>query len=314
MFVVSQYKGKYNPPVGTIISFWRNDTKSSQTPNNLDSRDPNLNDSYWVECDGRFIGKFVYEDLFSVIGETYGSTPSNFAIPDYRNKIIVGNGPVDGDGTSYVGGLTEIDVGNIGGQYNVDSGLFSSEDYITIDNYQVSGWENLNRRVSTSISGDWIFSFGPLEDATLNGVPEHGHKLLASQVAPSTSVNALSVAVDPWSVCYLQSRANILEFSPIGGSALGHSHYLYRGTSLSRNTKSYGNVNGPGTQLNGNSGVRAVLEYSYDADDLSFRSSTITQQMSDFNDLDISHTFTNNFSSFSIYNKYKRVTYWIKII
>lgn len=47
-------------------------------------------------CDGRTLLRINYQDLFDVIGTTWGSTtPLNFSIPDLRERLLVGSNGVN---------------------------------------------------------------------------------------------------------------------------------------------------------------------------------------------------------------------------
>lgn len=50
------------------------------------------NDSYseWLLCNGISISKTEYSNLYAVIGDTYGSTTTNFSIPDLSDYAIKG--------------------------------------------------------------------------------------------------------------------------------------------------------------------------------------------------------------------------------
>lgn len=50
------------------------------------------NDSYseWLICNGQYIDKTEYNNLYAVLGDTYGSTTTNFAIPDLSDYAIKG--------------------------------------------------------------------------------------------------------------------------------------------------------------------------------------------------------------------------------
>nr|DAI69767.1 MAG TPA: tail collar domain [Caudoviricetes sp.] len=63
-------------PIGTIAMFGA-------------ERDP----EGWMRCDGRVLERNAYAKLFAVIGTSYGSTsPSNFRLPDIRDRSAVGTG------------------------------------------------------------------------------------------------------------------------------------------------------------------------------------------------------------------------------
>ncbi|NEO44431.1 MAG: tail fiber protein [Moorea sp. SIO4A3] len=44
----------------------------------------------WMLCDGRYLDKDVYSELFAVLGTLYGSNNNMFRIPDYRGLFMRG--------------------------------------------------------------------------------------------------------------------------------------------------------------------------------------------------------------------------------
>ena len=85
--------------IGTIISVpkpgsWSSSTNPTTEGNNwqIQSRFPG-----WIECDGRTLDKSDYIALYQVIGDTYGSTATTFNLPDYRSRMLMGTGTVDGN-------------------------------------------------------------------------------------------------------------------------------------------------------------------------------------------------------------------------
>lgn len=47
----------------------------------------------WLPCDGQALPVFGYANLYSLIGDTYGSPPPNsFKLPDLRGRLILGSG------------------------------------------------------------------------------------------------------------------------------------------------------------------------------------------------------------------------------
>lgn len=56
---------------------------------NISGRAPND----WVNCDGRLLAVRDYQALFSLIGTTYGGDGvTNFAVPDLRGRLPIGQG------------------------------------------------------------------------------------------------------------------------------------------------------------------------------------------------------------------------------
>lgn len=69
-------------PIGTIMPY-----SGNEEPVN------------WITCDGRELNRFKYEDLFAIIGTTYGEGDGSttFNIPNLKGKIPVGFDSEDGD-------------------------------------------------------------------------------------------------------------------------------------------------------------------------------------------------------------------------
>jgi microcystin-dependent protein len=57
----------------------------------------------WLLCNGQEISKTTYLNLYNVIGDLYGSPffSTNFVLPDLRGRTPIGNGNLNGTGTSY---------------------------------------------------------------------------------------------------------------------------------------------------------------------------------------------------------------------
>jgi len=68
-------------PPGTILLFSGNFSKLNSSTH------------HWLLCDGSEVSRFIYSDLFDIIGETYG--PGNgidtFNLPDFRGRFPLGS-------------------------------------------------------------------------------------------------------------------------------------------------------------------------------------------------------------------------------
>ncbi len=55
----------------------------------------------WLECDGRFVSRSAYPDLFSAIGTVWGEGDgaTTFALPDLRRRATIGAGGVKPSGS-----------------------------------------------------------------------------------------------------------------------------------------------------------------------------------------------------------------------
>ncbi len=67
--------------------------------------------SGFLLCDGSQVSRTTYAPLFSIISTTYGvgNGSTTFNVPDFRSRVIVGTGPVQG-------GLSARNRGEIGGE------------------------------------------------------------------------------------------------------------------------------------------------------------------------------------------------------
>lgn len=111
-------------------------------------------------CDGSEIAIADYQDLYDVIGTTYGQSDSTtFCIPDLKNKTVWGSGSVD-VGTTVDAGLPNIE-GSVGITLNTWSG--SGAFYNSGSGYMIGGsgsWGsnsnliNLDASRSSSIYGN----------------------------------------------------------------------------------------------------------------------------------------------------------------
>lgn len=78
-------------PVGTIMAYCGTSSPSG-----------------WFICNGSEYDKIIYNDLYLVIGTTFGGSGNNFAVPDMRGRTMVG--------ASYdLQNFTNKNVGDIGG-------------------------------------------------------------------------------------------------------------------------------------------------------------------------------------------------------
>ena len=81
---------------------------------------------FWLPCDGSSYSRTLYDDLFDVIGTSFGSeSGSTFNVPDFRGRTPIGTGTGTGGaaedtatGTAPTGGstLTARDLGEWGGR------------------------------------------------------------------------------------------------------------------------------------------------------------------------------------------------------
>ena len=183
---------------------------------------------------------------------TFADSPhqvGTFNLPDYRDRIIVGIGDVDGEGTPTVENALVNQVGQTGGQWYIskddilDGGVF-----FNIGDVRTTGYQNITADVFTYLTGDVDFRIGPIDDHIFNRPVEHSHYILSSQADDAVDNERDGVPIDEFAVNYVTGRSNVLPFEPVGtgGLALGHSHGLTREKLNDPSLATFGNTTGPG--------------------------------------------------------------------
>ena len=170
-----------------------------------------------------------------------------FNLPDYRDRKIVGFGPVDGSGTSTVENALVNFVGQTGGRWYISKDtLVDSGEFFSVGDVKTTGYTDTIADIRATASGYVDYTIGPLVDIPLSFPPEHGHRILSAEADEARIVQRGNSEVDNFAVTYITSRANVSLFEPAGGDPLGHSHGLL-GTRLQNATAAtYGNSSGIG--------------------------------------------------------------------
>ena len=93
------------PPLGSVIPFVGGAAGLASLP------------TEWIPCDGRFLSKASYPELFKAIGGTWGTDPAGdqFRVPDLRGRFLRGSGQGNG------GGEPAGDPSATPGRYEADS-------------------------------------------------------------------------------------------------------------------------------------------------------------------------------------------------
>jgi microcystin-dependent protein len=95
----------------------------------------------WFICDGSYYNKVTYNDLFLVIGYTFGGSSDNFRVPDMRGRLPLG--------ISYdVDNFSDKSMGNTGGSetHTLDINEIPSHNHDV--NIETAGWESSAYSVS----------------------------------------------------------------------------------------------------------------------------------------------------------------------
>ena len=133
-----------NTPIGTVLSF------VGQTPPNG-----------YLLCDGSSYAVADYQDLYDVIGNTYGGDTENFNVPDYRETVLIGVGENTTDA------ITTHDVYELG-EFKDDQ-LQGHEHYV-YKNYESGSTGGAG---NTTTYGGVVSSNGIVHNTT-NGTPRVG--------------------------------------------------------------------------------------------------------------------------------------------
>ena len=183
---------------------------------------------------------------------TFADTPyqvGTFVLPDYRDRVIVGVGSVDGEGTPTVENALINTVGQTGGAWYISKDeILDGGTFFAIGDVRTRGYTEIVADVFSYITGQVDFRVGPLDDFIFSRPVEHGHYILSSEPDTIVDNEREGVPVDEFAVNYTRTRANIQAFEPAGGGglALGHSHGLTREALNDASTATFGNTSGIG--------------------------------------------------------------------
>lgn len=207
-------------PIGTIMPVFQDSTEND----NWGSLNGKANSRFhgWIWCNGDFIDKNDFPLLHEIIGKSYGATSADtdlFRLPDFRNRKVLGTGPIDGNSASspivnplYGPGKSSINAsGNIpgsqGGMWFVDKiadpGIDTTgnnnefeqvekpaigqpaqaSDYYAIANIRTTGYEQIAGNIEFITSGS-ISGNISLSDTRIFEVPRHTHEMVSGQPDP----------------------------------------------------------------------------------------------------------------------------------
>lgn len=138
-------------PVGVVQAF-----AGSVTPNG------------WLLCDGSAVSRSLYEDLFDVVGTTYGvgDGSTTFNLPDLEGRVPVGLDAAQ----------TEFDtLGETGGAktHTLTEAEMPTHDHAMVQNY-IRGGSGTNANVTTG-GGSYAYNFA---DTTGNAGSGNAHNNL----------------------------------------------------------------------------------------------------------------------------------------
>jgi hypothetical protein len=215
-------------PIGTIMPVFQDSTETDNWGNLSGKADSRFHG--WIWCNGDFVSNEDFPLLFEVIGKVYGATSVDttlYRVPDFRNRKVLGTGPIDGNSASspivnplYGPGKSGINAsGNIpgsqGGMWFVDKiadpGVDTtgnnnefeqvdkpatgqpaqSSDYFAIANIRTTGYEKITGSIEFDTGGS-INGNVSLSDTRIFEVPRHQHEMVSGQPDPGRNKGYVS--------------------------------------------------------------------------------------------------------------------------
>jgi hypothetical protein len=204
----------------------------------------------------------------------YPYNVGTFNLPDYRDRVIVGYGSVDGLGSPTVENALANTVGQKGGKWFISkNNLLDGGVFFSVGNVKTRGYSNITSDITSFLTGNVQYTFGPLDDYVFARPVEHFHYVLSSEPNESFLVEFSGVPADQYAVAYTKTRANIIPFEPAvtGGIPYGHAHGLVGSSLNDPKLASIGNTSGIGAQdVSGNylvtsSPAISVTSITYDS-------------------------------------------------
>ena len=173
-----------------------------------------------------------------------------FNLPDYRDRLVVGFGPVNGQGSATVEDALVNRVGQTGGRWYISkSDILEGETFLTVGDVKTRGYSNITADILNYLTGEAGYKMGPLVDDYFFTKPlEHQHNILACQADESLTVEYSPIPVDEYARLYTNSIANFLFFEPetSSGDAYTHTHGLTAERLNDPQIATYGNTPGIG--------------------------------------------------------------------
>jgi hypothetical protein len=210
-------------PIGTIMPVFQDATENDNW-GSLDGK-PNSRFHGWIWCNGDYVSNEDFPLLYEIIGKSYGATSADdtlFRLPDFRNRKVLGTGPIDGTSASspivnplYGPAKSSIGAsgntpGSQGGMWFVDKiadpGIDStgnnnefeqvetpptgqpaqSSDYFAIASLRTTGYELITGSVEFETAGS-INGNVSLSDTRIFEVPRHIHEMVSGQPDPGNN-------------------------------------------------------------------------------------------------------------------------------
>ena len=268
---------KYNTkldglPVGSIMPVFRDGTQddgwgvsADKLNGKADSRFPS-----WIYCDGRFLSKTSYALLYKVLGDYYGVNASEFRLPDFRNRKLLGTGNVDsaapsspvvipeygprkilGQGSAQkpgsFGGMWYIDkistpgVDELEQVYTPGTGQPAQESpFFAVAQITTAGYTDVSDNIEFLTIGSVTGAIS-LRDTTLYEVPFHQHLLVTGQADPGNfkgrvSWGSFGGAQGPVNIGQKATGAGASATPPLEGSVSLNLWGYFTGNTMTLNS------------------------------------------------------------------------------
>lgn len=183
--------------------------------------------------------------------QDYPYNVGTFFLPDYRDRIITGIGPVNGSGSPTVENALVNNVGQTGGRWFISKDrLLQGGTFFSVGDVRTRGYSSIAADILTFMTGSVQYTVGPVDDHIFSRPIEHFHYVLSSEPDESFESEFSGISADQYAVIYARSRTNIIPFESEGegGLALGHSHGLSATPLNDSKLATYGNTSGIGGQ------------------------------------------------------------------
>lgn len=245
----SEFTERLGLPIGSVVAVFKDATTTDNYGfGNLTGK---LNSRFhgWVECNGEEVNTSDYPQLWESIGNTYGGNGTKssggiysgmFKLPDFRNRKVLGTGPVDGNaggspsvvtlyGPDGVGNGGSTTAGSQGGYWFIDTiddpGVQPIEQvidgdppiesaYFNIGQIVTTGYSNVNGTIEFAVpSSEVVGQEGnvsnqiSLKEVKLFEIPYHQHEAIAAALDPGQSTGSV-----PWNGAGARTSTIGIEF------------------------------------------------------------------------------------------------------
>ena len=159
-----------------------------QKPTVGDTKTAMINEDHlgWIKCDGRLLSPSEYQNLYKVIGYSFGRAGPLFRLPDPAGRVMGMIGAVNPDNTDVSQNLTTRYMGGLSGEETHT--LIIAE--IPSHNHGTNASDTVPGNNLTGISGDHIH--GITDPTHTHSITDPGHSHTGVPNQASTAVNGLS--------------------------------------------------------------------------------------------------------------------------